>query len=67
MDGYELAQRMQAQQPGIDLFAISGYGQDSDLNRSREAGFREHLTKAVDFDKLARLLEGRRDQRPSKI
>ena len=60
MDGYELARRMQAQQPGIDLFAITGYGQDSDLKRSREAGFRQHLTKPVDLETLARLLLGRR-------
>ncbi|HKP56886.1 MAG TPA: ATP-binding protein [Polyangiales bacterium] len=63
MDGYELAQRMQVQQPGIDLFAISGYGQDSDLKRSREVGFRQHLTKPVDLEALARLLEGRRSER----
>jgi signal transduction histidine kinase len=60
MDGYELAQRMRAQQPGIDLFAITGYGQDADQRRSRAAGFSEHLTKPVDLDKLARLLEARR-------
>jgi signal transduction histidine kinase/CheY-like chemotaxis protein len=63
MDGYELAERMQAQLPGIDLVAISGYGQDSDLKRSREAGFRQHLTKPVDLDALARLLEVHRNQR----
>ncbi len=57
MDGYELAQRMRAQQPDIELFAITGYGQDSDHRRSRDAGFREHLTKPVDLEKLARLLE----------
>ena len=34
-DGDELAQRMRAQQPGIDLLAISGYGHDSDVKRSR--------------------------------
>jgi CheY-like chemotaxis protein/anti-sigma regulatory factor (Ser/Thr protein kinase) len=66
MDGYELAQRMRAQQPGIDLFAITGYGQDSDLQRSREAGFRQHLTKPVDLELLARLLEGRRGEPATK-
>jgi signal transduction histidine kinase/CheY-like chemotaxis protein len=60
MDGYELAQRMRAQHPDIDLVAITGYGQDSDVQRSREAGFREHLTKPVDLERLARLLEDRR-------
>ena len=51
---------MRAQQGGIDLFAITGYGQDSDLQRSRDAGFCEHLTKPVDLEKLAKLLEARR-------
>jgi PAS domain S-box-containing protein len=35
--------------PGI---ALSGYGQDEDLKRSREAGFETHLTKPVNFDTL---------------
>jgi len=63
MVGYRLAHRIQAQQLGIELFAISGYGQDSDLKRSREAGFRQHLTKPVDLEMLARLLQGRRGER----
>jgi PAS domain S-box-containing protein len=32
--------------------ALSGYGQDDDLKRSREAGFETHLTKPVNFDTL---------------
>ena len=32
--------------PGI---ALSGYGMDDDLRRSREAGFVEHLIKPIDF------------------
>lgn len=35
--------------PGI---ALSGYGMDDDLRRSREAGFLEHLIKPVDFARL---------------
>ena len=35
--------------PGI---ALSGYGMDDDLRRSREAGFLEHLIKPVDFPAL---------------
>ncbi len=35
--------------PGI---ALSGFGMDDDLRRSREVGFVEHLTKPVDFAKL---------------
>jgi PAS domain S-box-containing protein len=35
--------------PGI---ALSGYGQDDDLKRSKDAGFETHLTKPVNFDTL---------------
>jgi len=35
--------------PGI---ALSGYGMDEDVRRSREAGFLEHLIKPVDFPTL---------------
>jgi signal transduction histidine kinase/CheY-like chemotaxis protein len=50
MDGYEVAKRLRAQ-PGfesIPLAAITGYGQDDDHRRSREAGFSRHFTKPVD-------------------
>ena len=32
--------------------ALSGFGQDEDLRRSREAGFATHLTKPVNFQTL---------------
>ena len=35
--------------PGI---ALSGYGQEEDMQQSREAGFAVHLTKPVDFQRL---------------
>ncbi len=35
--------------PGI---ALSGYGMDEDIRRSKEAGFLEHLIKPVDFPSL---------------
>ncbi len=59
MDGYELARRLR-EQPGLHrvrLLAITGYGQESDRERSRAAGFHEHLVKPVDFVKLAALIE----------
>ena len=61
MDGYEVARRLRAGRDGIDgegmlLVALTGYGQDEDRRRSREAGFDHHLVKPVDFDELARVL-----------
>lgn len=57
MDGYELGSRLVEQSHGaVTLMAITGYGQASDRQRSREAGFREHLTKPVDLGTLEKLL-----------
>jgi DNA-binding response OmpR family regulator len=40
--------------PGI---ALSGYGQEEDVRRSREAGFAAHLTKPTSPDRLAEAIE----------
>ena len=51
MDGYELAERLRAIPAlhGMRLIALTGYGQESDRRRGREAGFDEHLVKPVDI------------------
>ena len=36
----------------IRAIALSGFGQDDDLRRSREAGFEQHLTKPIQFERL---------------
>ncbi|MDX2087606.1 MAG: GAF domain-containing protein [Kofleriaceae bacterium] len=57
MDGYELARRLRALRPGGPrLVALTGYGQASDLARSREAGFDEHIVKPVTLDALRGIL-----------
>jgi CheY-like chemotaxis protein len=38
------------------LIALTGWGQEEDRRRSREAGFDHHLTKPVSLDKLNKLL-----------
>ena len=59
MSGYEVAERLreQADFARTPLIAISGYGQAEDLQRSHEAGFDLHLTKPVEPDTLAALLD----------
>jgi signal transduction histidine kinase/DNA-binding response OmpR family regulator len=54
MDGYEVARRMRSQLGLKDLLlvALTGYGQDEDRRRSREAGFNLHLVKPLDLDVL---------------
>ena len=58
MDGYEVARKMR-QQPiltNVLLIALTGYGQESDRQRSRQAGFDHHLVKPLDFGKLEQIL-----------
>ncbi|HTO08653.1 MAG TPA: response regulator [Myxococcota bacterium] len=58
LDGFEVCRRLR--EHGLDkvyIVAITGYGQDDDRRRSREAGFDEHLVKPVDPDALMRRLE----------
>jgi CheY-like chemotaxis protein len=54
MDGYELASHLR-NIPGLAdlrLIALTGYGQESDRQKSREAGFHDHLVKPVAIDAL---------------
>jgi PAS domain S-box-containing protein len=54
MDGYEVARRLR-ELPGCAttrLIALTGYGQESDHERSRRAGFEDHLVKPVDLDAI---------------
>jgi PAS domain S-box-containing protein len=58
MDGYELAARLR-ELPGlgtIRLIALTGYGQESDRQRTRAAGFYHHLVKPVDFQTLEQVV-----------
>ena len=60
LDGYEVARRIREQDGGAEvvLVALTGWGQEEDRQRSREAGFDLHLTKPVDFKALQKLLVG---------
>jgi PAS domain S-box-containing protein len=58
MDGYEVASRLRKEPrcQGAVIVAVSGYGQDEDLRRSKAAGFDHHLIKPLDHDALLSLL-----------
>lgn len=58
MDGYQFARqiRSDAARAAVHLIAVSGYGQESDRHRAREAGFDHHLAKPVDHDALLTLI-----------
>jgi CheY-like chemotaxis protein len=59
MDGFELARRIREQQGSSvrHLVALTGYGQEHDREASRSAGFDRHLTKPIDLDHLAAIIE----------
>jgi len=58
LDGYEVAKRLRQQSvlPNVVLVAMTGYGQDTDRQRSQDAGFDHHLVKPANFDKVQQIL-----------
>ena len=49
--GLELLKRIR-QMRDVPALALSGFGMDEDVERSRDAGFSDHLTKPVSIDRL---------------
>jgi PAS domain S-box-containing protein len=60
LNGYEACRRIREQAWGKDavLIAVTGWGQEEDRRRSREAGFNDHLVKPVDPQDLMKMLAG---------
>jgi signal transduction histidine kinase len=54
MDGYETARRLRALPQGdqLVLVALTGWGQEEDRRRTREAGFDFHLVKPLDIEDI---------------
>jgi CheY-like chemotaxis protein len=59
IDGFEVARRLRRQKELAQtrLVAVTGYGQDRDRRRAREAGFDLHLIKPADPEVLRELLD----------
>jgi PAS domain S-box-containing protein len=65
MNGYEVARQIR-QHPELEqvvLVAQTGWGQEEDRRRSREAGFDYHLVKPVDTDALQNVLKAHRGEK----
>ncbi|MDR5732076.1 response regulator [Caballeronia sp. LZ025] len=60
--GLDIARAWTTLQPGRPSVAITGYGMDEDIRRCREAGFRDHLTKPVNFARLEALIQSLADE-----
>jgi PAS domain S-box-containing protein len=60
MNGFEVARAIRAM-PGLEgvrLVAVTGFGQEEDRRRAREAGFDRHLTKPASPEQLRSLIAG---------
>jgi CheY-like chemotaxis protein len=51
--GYDLMREIKSRYPTKGI-AMSGYGMDEDLRRSREAGFSDHIVKPANAAQLER-------------
>ena len=49
--GLELMRQIRQQKP-VRGIALSGFGMEEDVRKSRDAGFSQHLTKPINFQKL---------------
>jgi len=71
MNGYDVARRLRdSHGAGMVLIAVSGYGQEEDRRRGREAGFDHHLLKPLNVGALEVLLaeaQGRQDAENPRI
>jgi PAS domain S-box-containing protein len=59
MDGYQVVRALRARglSPAPIIAALTGWGQDSDKKRTRDAGFDHHFTKPVAPEELMAFLE----------
>jgi CheY-like chemotaxis protein len=62
LNGYDAARTIREQPwgKGVVLVALTGWGQEEDRRKSKEAGFDGHLVKPVDPQALEKLLAGLR-------
>jgi CheY-like chemotaxis protein len=67
VDGYTVAQALRADVRTRDalIIAATGYGRSQDRERSRRAGIDAHLTKPIDVEQLAQMIQRRRPAAPA--
>jgi CheY-like chemotaxis protein len=62
--GYELMQELRASK-SLRGIALSGFGMENDVNRARAAGFSEHLTKPINFERLEETIHSLLEAEPT--
>ncbi|HLL19886.1 MAG TPA: ATP-binding protein, partial [Rubrivivax sp.] len=65
LNGYELASRLREGERtrGMVLVAVTGWGQESDKQRVRSAGYDHHWVKPIEADRAIQLLQAVRAQK----
>jgi CheY-like chemotaxis protein len=59
MDGYAVARELRAEHGDrLTLIALTGYGQEEDRRRTKDAGFDHHFVKPLDLQLLVDVLAG---------
>jgi CheY-like chemotaxis protein len=58
MDGYELARMLRKSNAAIRLIALTGYGQVTDVEAAKNAGFDAHSAKPIAIAALLGLIQG---------
>jgi len=60
VSGYDVARRVrELRGGGVLIVAITGWGQEQDRQKAREAGFDHHFTKPVDLESLMDIVDRR--------
>lgn len=62
--GYELMHELSTTK-GLRGIALSGFGMENDVSRARAAGFSEHLTKPINFDRLEESIQNLLEPEPA--
>ena len=54
--GFDLMQKLKSKQPLLGI-ALTGFGMEEDIRKSYDAGFKHHLVKPIDLNKLDSLIQ----------
>ena len=54
--GYDLMRELRNSK-GLRGIALSGFGMEHDVSKARAAGFSEHLTKPINFERLEEAIQ----------
>jgi signal transduction histidine kinase len=53
--GWDVVRRVR-EKSGVKAIAVTGYGMDADIEKSKAAGFDAHITKPIEFPRLEKLI-----------